>query len=338
MKTLGPIAAVALVAALAPAAALAASTRPQASSAGGGVAYPGTNGGAAYGEPVAETPKRPEPQKAPKPAPTKPMKPVRKPASVAARPQLQAFSVNPTVITPGETPTVAFQIKGRAPTIRLRLVVSWPGTTNPERQIDLGRRAANTPQSVALTALADPALPEGVMSVRIAGRDSAGRILRPGAHLSRVTEVQVRGHLFPLRGAFSYGGPEARFGAARNGHTHQGQDLFAAEGTPVVAPRPGTVTYVEYQAGGAGWYVVLGGDGEDLDYAFMHLKEGSIPVQKGEHVDQGQRLGSVGHTGDAEGNHLHFEVWQGPWWAGGHPVDPLPYLQQWQQWSPVRAI
>lgn len=317
MKTLGPTFTVALVAALAPAPALAADTRPQAASAAGGVAYPGTNGGASYGEPVLAKPK--------------------KPVSVAARPQLQAFSVSPAVITPGQAPTVAFQVKGRAPTIRLRLVVSWPGTPNPPRQIDLGRRGANAPQSVVLAALADPALPEGVMTVRIAGRDSAGRILRPGVHLSRVTQVQVRGHVFPLRGVFSYGTPDDRFGAPRDGHTHQGQDLLAADGVPVVSPRSGTIEYVEYQAGGAGWYVVLHGDGDDFDYAFMHLQPGSIPVVKGQHVDQGQRLGSVGHTGDAVGSHLHFEMWQGPWWAGGHAIDPLPYLQQWQQWSPVRA-
>ena len=329
MNTLGPITAVAIVAALAPAPALAASPRPRASSAAGGVSYPGTNGGASYGQPVSKGPA--------KPVTAKPKKPAREPSNVAARPQLQAFRVSPTVITPGQTPTVSFRIRGRAPTIRLRLVVSWPGTTNPERQVDLGRRDANAPQSVALTALADPALPEGVMSVRIAGRDSAGRLLRPGVHLSRVTQVQVRGHVFPLEGVFSYGGPDARFGAKRDGHTHQGQDLLAAEGVPVVAPRSGTVTYVEYQAGRAGWYVVLHGDGQDFDYAFMHLKEGSIVVQKGQHVDQGQRLGSVGHTGDAAGDHLHFELWQGSWWAGGHPIDPLPYLQQWQQWSPVRA-
>jgi murein DD-endopeptidase MepM/ murein hydrolase activator NlpD len=309
VKALGILTAAALVAAILPASA-------PASTAG--------NGGAAYGQPEAGQ----------QPA----AKPKREPSSVAARPQLQAFSVNPVVVAPGQAPTVTFQVKGRAPTIRLRLVVSWPGTTNPERQIDLGRRAANAPQSVALTALADPALPEGQMSIRIAGRDSAGRILMPSAHMSRVTEVQVRGHVFPLRGVFTYGGPDARFGAARNGHTHQGQDLMAAEGIPVVAPRAGTITYVGFQAGGAGWYVILDGDGEDLNYAFMHLKEGSIPVVKGEHVDQGQRIGSVGHTGDAQGDHLHFEIWQGPWYNGGHVVDPLPYLQQWQQWSPVRAI
>ena len=296
--------------------------------------YSGTNGGAVYGEPVAAEPTTPKVTTKPKATP----KPKRAPASVAARPQLQSFSVNPSVLTPGQTPTVSFQVKGRAPTIRLRLVVSWPGTTNPERQIDLGRRAANAPQSVDLPALADPSLPEGQMSIRIAGRDSAGRILRPGAHLSRVAQVQVRAHVFPLRGVFSYGNDDNKFGAGRKGHIHQGQDLLAAEGIPVVAPRSGTIEYVEYQKGGAGWYVVLDGDNEDLDYAFMHLQEGSITVAKGEHVDQGQRLGSVGHTGDAVGDHLHFEIWQGPWYNGGHAVDPLPYLQQWQQWSPVRAI
>ena len=128
------------------------------------------------------------------------------------------------------------------------------------------------------------------------------------------------------------------FGAKRNGHTHQGQDLLAAEGLPVVAPRSGTIEYVGNQPGGAGLYVVLDGDNEDFSYVFMHLQEGSITVQKGEHVDQGQRLGSVGHTGDAVGDHLHFEIWQGPWYNGGQPIDPRPYLEQWQQWSPVRAI
>jgi murein DD-endopeptidase MepM/ murein hydrolase activator NlpD len=334
VKPLGP-ASVLLVAALAAALAAPASAAttvpvisgPSASSAAGGVTDPSTNGGAVYGEPVVQ-----EPAKAPAKAPAK------KPSSVAARPQLTAFSVAPQVVTPGQAPSARFEVKGRAPTIRLRLVVSWPGTTNPERQIDLGRQTAGQPHTISLTALADPALPEGQMSIRIAGRDSAGRLLRPGAHLSRVQQVQVRGHVFPLRGVFSYGGPDARFGAPRNGHIHQGQDLMAAEGIPVVAPRSGTIEYVEYQAGGAGWYVILDGEGEDLDYAFMHLQEGSIPVVKGEHVDQGQRIGSVGHTGDAQGDHLHFEIWQGPWYNGGHVVDPLPYLQQWQTWSPVRAI
>lgn len=289
---------------------------------------PTGNGGVPYSAPAAAAPK---PKAKPKPKP-------HKRSSVAARPRLETFAVEPAVLTPGQAPNVSFKIKGRAPTIRLRLVVSWPGSTNASRTIDLGRLPANAAQNLSLSALADPSLPEGQMSVRIAGRDSAGRILRPGVHLSRVAQVQVRGHVFPLRGDFSYGTPEDGFGAKRNGHTHQGQDLLAAEGLPVVAPRAGTITYVGYQASGAGYYVVLDGDGEDLNYVFMHLQQDSITVDKGEHVDQGQRLGSVGHTGDAQGSHLHFEIWQGPWYDGGQAIDPLPYLQQWQQWSPVRAI
>src|SRR4051794_33157288 len=88
--------------------------------------------------------------------------------SPAARPALTAFSVSPAVLTAGQAPTVGFTVKGRAPTIRLRLIVTWPGTANRQRTIDLGRRNANSAQSVDLSSLADPALPEGQVSIRIA--------------------------------------------------------------------------------------------------------------------------------------------------------------------------
>jgi murein DD-endopeptidase MepM/ murein hydrolase activator NlpD len=256
----------------------------------------------------------------------------------AKRPLLAQFSVAPLVLTPGATPTVKFLVNAHTALVRLRLVVGWPGTTNPPRVVDLGRRPAGSAQSVDLPQLADPALPEGVVSVRIAGRDTVGRLLRPAAHLSRVVHIQIRGHVFPLQGTFSYGGPDARFGAARDGHTHQGQDLLAAEGTTVVAVRSGTIEYVGYQDGGAGWYVVLDGDGEEYDYAYMHLQEGSITVVKGQHVMAGQRIAAVGHTGDATVSHLHFEVWQGPWFAGGQAIDPLPFLQTWQAWSDAQTL
>jgi murein DD-endopeptidase MepM/ murein hydrolase activator NlpD len=134
-------------------------------------------------------------------------------------------------------------------------------------------------------------------------------------------------HRFPIAGAFDWGGPDARFGAKRKGHSHQGQDLPAAAGTPVVAPYRGVVTAVQYQARGAGRYVVL--DGEDYDYVFMHLRTGSIVVREGERVRTGQAIGEVGSTGESSGPHLHFELWEGVWYDGGHPIDPLPLLQQW---------
>jgi len=84
--------------------------------------------------------------------------------------------------------------------------------------------------------------------------------------------------VFPVRGAFNFGGSDARFGAPRHGHIHQGQDVLAAEGTPLVAPVSGTVSYTAYQAAAAGYYVVIhGGDGRD--YVLMHLRHPTtVPV------------------------------------------------------------
>jgi murein DD-endopeptidase MepM/ murein hydrolase activator NlpD len=136
-------------------------------------------------------------------------------------------------------------------------------------------------------------------------------------------------HRFPIAGPFGWGGPDARFGTRRRGHRHQGQDLTAALGTPVVAPRGGVIEAVGYQAHGAGHYVVLDGDGEDHDYAFMHLRRGSVAFAQGAAVAAGQQLGEVGSTGRSTGPHLHFEIWVGGWFAGGHPIDPLPLLLEW---------
>jgi murein DD-endopeptidase MepM/ murein hydrolase activator NlpD len=136
-------------------------------------------------------------------------------------------------------------------------------------------------------------------------------------------------HHFPVSGSYSLGGADARFGAKREGHRHQGQDVVAAEGTPVVAPWAGLVEFVRFQRSGAGWYVVLDGDDEDRDYVFMHLRKDSILVAPGQHVSAGEPLAQVGNTGSSSGPHLHFEIWVGGWYDGGEPVDPLPLLQQW---------
>ena len=143
------------------------------------------------------------------------------------------------------------------------------------------------------------------------------------------------GHVFPVAGPYDLGGADSRFGARRTGHRHQGQDIAAAEGTAVVAPHAGSVEFVRYQRDGAGWYVVIDGDGEDRDYVFMHLRRGSITVEPGQRVTAGQAMAQVGTTGSSSGAHLHFEIWVGGWYAGGDPIDPLPLLQQWSVVTPV---
>lgn len=133
--------------------------------------------------------------------------------------------------------------------------------------------------------------------------------------------------VFPVLGPHDYGGPDARFGAPRNGHTHQGQDVTAACGTPLVSVMTGTVQYAGYQSA-AGNYIVVDNDGTADDFVYMHLGTPAYVKTDGV-VGAGQQIGVVGETGDATGCHLHFEYWQGDWYGGGHPIDPLPYLKAW---------
>jgi biotin carboxyl carrier protein len=135
--------------------------------------------------------------------------------------------------------------------------------------------------------------------------------------------------VFPVAGAFDFGGVDARFGAGRPGHLHEGQDIIAASGTPVVAPYAGIVSRTSYQAGGAGEYVVLdAADGRD--YFFAHCIRRSTAVTEGAAVSAGQQLCQVGSTGTASGPHLHFEIWNIGWRIpGGYPIDPLPELRTW---------
>ena len=139
-------------------------------------------------------------------------------------------------------------------------------------------------------------------------------------------------HKFPIRGKHDYGGSGAQFGAGRSGHSHQGHDLFAKCGTRMVAARGGRVQYAGYH-GAAGNYVVIDGAGTSNDYVYMHLSE-PTPFRAGDRVYTGQRIGAVGETGNAQGCHLHFELWAGPgWYDGGDPFDPYPSLRAWDSWS-----
>jgi hypothetical protein len=248
----------------------------------------------------------------------------------ARGPVLSSFSLTrPRLFLYGRPARVSFRISASA-RVRLRLVPQAKGA--PVHAIALGQLARGS-HSFPLTGREAGVLPQGAYVLRIAGSDRRGHKLRRAPRASSSAELSFFHHRFPLVGPFTYGGADARFGVGRPGHTHQGQDLPAAEGTPIVAPRGGVIEAVQYQAGGAGNYVVLDGEGETRDYVFMHLKTGSTVVKQGQRVRTGQLIGQVGATGDASGPHLHFEVWDGPWYAGGHPIDPLPLLQAWDSWS-----
>jgi murein DD-endopeptidase MepM/ murein hydrolase activator NlpD len=144
---------------------------------------------------------------------------------------------------------------------------------------------------------------------------------------STTTSPSGYSQVFPIPGAHAYG---QGMGAPRSGHTHQGQDIFAACGEPLVAVSRAKVKFISYQKS-AGLYVVLRYKKLKQDYFYAHLSAAS--VVKGQVVMPGQQVGLVGETGNARGCHLHFELWAGKWYRGGRPVNPLPFLQNWDSYS-----
>jgi murein DD-endopeptidase MepM/ murein hydrolase activator NlpD len=135
------------------------------------------------------------------------------------------------------------------------------------------------------------------------------------------------GGVFPVRGPYSLGGPEAGFGAGRGDHAHEGHDVSAACGTPLVAARAGRVVMRRYQSR-AGHYVVID-DAGGTSQVYMHLQAPATVAQDAS-VAAGQPIGAVGNTGASRGCHLHFELWPAPGWQrGGRPIDPLPALRAW---------
>lgn len=101
---------------------------------------------------------------------------------------------------------------------------------------------------------------------------------------------------------------------------HQGIDVEAPRGTPVVAVADGTI--VRRREGGNGGRQLYLRDGEGRLYYYAHLDDWS--VTEGQSVQAGEVLGTVGNTGNASHTlpHLHFEVMPG---RGKRAVDPLQF-------------
>lgn len=123
------------------------------------------------------------------------------------------------------------------------------------------------------------------------------------------------------------------FTASRGGGTrvHQALDIMAPEGTPVIAAAPGTVEKLFLSRNGGNTIYVRSPD-RRMIYYYAHLRDYDPAVKEGQQVTRGERLGAVGHTGDAspDAPHLHFELIQttptANWWDHGTPVNPYPIL------------
>jgi len=185
--------------------------------------------------------------------------------------------------------------------------------------------------------------PRGLVGNRVAQRRRITRVIVvvamiwagmvSGAAAQETESVDVSPMVFPVAGDARY---SDSFGAPRSeGRTHQGTDIFAAKGTPVVAVGPGTVVritvgeragryiVVEHPDGWRSYYLHLNNDTPETDDGLGGAPAPGIVV--GARVEAGQVLDYVGDSGNAEETppHLHFELHV----PAGDATNPYPHLR-----------
>lgn len=121
---------------------------------------------------------------------------------------------------------------------------------------------------------------------------------------------------------------QARAGGAR---VHDAIDIMADEGTPVIAATDGTVEKLFFSEGGGGITVYVRSPDQRWTYYYAHLQSYAPGLVEGKQIKRGERIGLVGHTGNANpaGPHLHFAINRmqpGEKWYQGSPINPYPLL------------
>lgn len=162
---------------------------------------------------------------------------------------------------------------------------------------------------------------EAARRVQVASSQSyanTGSVTASSSNASAPIITSSGGWVRPASGGYV----SSRYGF-RSGFMHRGIDIADRSNggngaISILAAKSGTVTTAGYHYSYGNYVVINHGSGLSTLYAHM---QGNLGVSSGQSVSAGQRIGTMGSTGDSTGHHLHFEILE-----NGNRVNPEKYM------------
>lgn len=164
---------------------------------------------------------------------------------------------------------------------------------------------------LAVAVMAMAAAPEAMMTAMDEGAvplSVASPALPPVAAVIEVAGPMIRTIVFskPIEGyAINSNFGSRRLPTEARARQHEGVDIAAPVGTPILAAAEGEVVRTGYEAGGYGHFIEVSHP-NGLSSFYGHLSR--VDVRSGDRLNAGESIGRVGTTGRSTGPHLHFEI------------------------------
>ncbi len=232
----------------------------------------------------------------------------------ATAPAAPTPAVTPSATTPA-APALRFGSRGsdvRALQRKLRVRgIKVPVDGKYGRTTRAGVRILQRKLRMKATGVADARLLRRI-GVKIRAVASSPATLTGGRYLK----------VFPVLGEYSYFND---FGAPRSQGSHQGNDIVAKMGTPLVACVDGEIHRLSRDETSRGGIWIWIEDARGNQYYYAHMETIAPELRAGSRVTAGQVVGTMGMTGDARGTipHLHFEIRPN----GGGSINPFSELR-----------
>ena len=186
-------------------------------------------------------------------------------------------------------------------------------TSAPRLQMPVEGAAVSSAFGMRNNATADlarPGFPMGPLPAAVARpARTSSTYVSPYSSSGRL-DGRISGRVEPMQPAPErvVAAPVVRTPMARQVLMHEGVDLAAPLGAPVLAAGDGVVRQAEARGGYGNW-VMIDHDGGHLSTGYAHLLGFAPGLVAGAHVKQGEVIAFVGNTGHSTGPHLHYEVW-----------------------------